>query len=184
MPVNAAPPRKEPVTLITGRFPGGERSLSPEKIDRRFKERIPRTAVELGEFIRFHGTSKRGIAYDLHLTIIDFDSTRHRIRREREYGFVEKIDGRRPYGVDGDMPDTEFGRFEITIDGKRLKIPRTAYSDLFQPRFYADFIEAFESRDGRRLYLQMSASDGAGAYTVTWAFDHERYLSREISDEC
>lgn len=93
------------------------------------------------------------------------------------------IDGKRSYGVDGDVPKTEISELKIKWGSSWLKIPRSAYSNLFEPYFPS--IEAYLSRDKKLLFVYLSGSDGAGSYSVKFVFDRNQYLARLVTTvEC
>ena len=93
------------------------------------------------------------------------------------------------YGTDGDLPEYEIKRFNITIDGKVLSIPARAYKRYYNPEFCQSFKDesgspkrivstiAVESADGKKIYVYMSGSDAAGSYAVKWIFDHKKIIT-------
>jgi hypothetical protein len=140
-----------------------------------------------GGMIAFRDSLRSGNTYAITITSRTFDSARHRIGWERDhaepkYRWVGWIDGRRFYGTDGTMPQDEFDSFIVTINGRDIDIPKGACSRFYNPNFCSYFgggasVEAYESSDGRHLYIYMGASDGAGAYSIKWVFDHKRWLT-------
>ena len=75
---------------------------------------------------------------------------------------------------------TELLQLSVTVDGKKWRVPRSAYSDLLDPNLDKEHVKASLSRDGKILILRMSNSDGAGSYNVRWAFTPQGMRSRKV----
>lgn len=137
--------------------------------------------------IAFADTLASGNAYVIRITSKEFDSTAHRLGRESDKNnpdirWVERIDGKSHYGTDGFPPNEEISSFLVTINGRDILIPKSAYDRFYNlnlcthSRKYK-YIEAYESSDGKHLYIYMEAGDGAGAYSVKMVFDHTRWIT-------
>jgi len=125
----------------------------------------------------------------------DFDPTEHvldicdtiykHIRGQKEAEYLEVkniIDGKYSYGIDGTLPKTEISIMTIKWNGHALNIPKSAYSNLFQPHIRLDNIgvEAYLTKDNKNLYIYINGSDGAGAYAAKLIFDEKKYITRII----
>lgn len=74
-------------------------------------------------------------------------------------------------------------RFKVTWNGTRLHIPSSAYANLYE--FNLTSIEAYISHKTGCMYVYVSASDGAGAYSVKFVFSRKGFVTRLIStNEC
>jgi hypothetical protein len=82
-------------------------------------------------------------------------------------GIVSKIDGRVPFGIDGDLPRAILKEASLKIEGRLYKLPIT---DMFNPWFTSTgFAEGFSlRREGDEWLLTGDFSDGAGAYGAVW----------------
>ncbi len=137
--------------------------------------------------IDFADTLASGNSYSIRIDSRKFDSTRHRLgwnsdKNEPEIRWVERIDGRSYYGTDGFPPTSEIASFLVTINGRDIRIPKSAYDRFYNLSFCThsrkyQYIEAYESSDGKHLYIYMEASDGAGAYSVKMVFDHTTWIT-------
>jgi hypothetical protein len=95
-----------------------------------------------------------------------------------ENGFVQKIDGREPHGTDGELPHTKLTGLTLTLNGKAVVIPASAYSDVYEPE--VGNFNVFFDRKGH-IYLYMpDNSDGGGAYHIVWVVKEGKYLKRYI----
>ena len=107
-----------------------------------------------------------------------FDKSEHKYTFENNK-HVLKIDDRVPYGVDGGYPTTEIEEISLTIDGKSIHIPDTAYSDLYNINY--ENIEIRKTNDGTLFINMLNNSDGAGYYNAVWIFQDKRILRRLIT---
>lgn len=82
------------------------------------------------------------------------------------------IDSRYSYGIDGDMPKTEFKNMSIKWNGLDISIPDSAFSNLYEPHLCSDYlaVEAYIFKN-IKLFVYVNASDGAGGYSVKFVFD-------------
>jgi len=123
-----------------------------------------------------------------------FDSKRHKITSPApESGESVHIDGKRPIGIDRIADaQTEFSRFEISWDGKVVLVPRSLYSDCFNPNLRRkegwwddkNTVYFLPSQDASSLLIQMQGSDGEGSYFASWVITsngkHSRFIDEEI----
>jgi hypothetical protein len=95
-------------------------------------------------------------------------------------GFL--INGAETYGFDGIYKDwvpkghtarkvleeraTEVIQFDVWMDGKRVRVPRSKHETMLMPRL--DTASAELSKDGKQLKVILSGSDGAGSWTALW----------------
>jgi hypothetical protein len=142
------------------------------------------------EMIHMAGALQSGNSYDIRIARRPFIRARHRLGYEKTQGnemaFLTTIDGRKFYGSDGEIPQTEFSVIVLRTNGRALSIPRSAYADLYNPNFVEDtssYIEAYESGNGDYLYILMNGSDAAGSYKVRLVFDHHRYVTRLLTTD-
>lgn len=107
----------------------------------------------------------------------DFLLDQHQIERSPE-GFVKKIDGESPLGVDGGLPREQVKSVSITFeDGEFLELPKAAIQGMFEPSFHG--VSVFV-RLPEIVLVIMRNSDGAGGYTVIWEIKNRQYVSQEI----
>ncbi|MDP9047487.1 MAG: hypothetical protein M3N14_05070 [Bacteroidota bacterium] len=92
--------------------------------------------------------------------------------------FVDKIDGKKPWGVDGDLPKIEITEMRLTINNSIVEIPVSSINDLYQPTIKN--LNIYFGKKGT-LYIYMPGnSDGAGGYDVVWIINNGKLLCRYI----
>lgn len=89
------------------------------------------------------------------------------------------IDGKVFWGTDGPIPQKSISKLMLVKNGKSICIPTDAFNDLYEPN-----LETLSVCYGpeNTLYISMNNSDGAGAYSIVWAFKDYKYYSRYIDD--
>ena len=72
-----------------------------------------------------------------------FDKTKHKITKKKHKEYSEYIiDGKSAQGLDGDLflPEDHYKSITVTINGKNVSIPKSAYDDLYQVAMYTDVV--------------------------------------------
>ena len=92
---------------------------------------------------------------------------------------LNKIDGHQIWGTDGELPRTAITSLKVTINGSKIDIPKSAFYDLYEPRFSS--ITVYLGKNNT-IYVKMGNSDGAGAYTIIWIIKNGKYLKRYIDN--
>lgn len=97
--------------------------------------------------------------------------------------YKNHIDGVRAYGIYAEAPKEEFSAFIILRGYSKIEIPKTAYSDLYNPHVCENnkAPEAYITKDDKYLYLYMHGGEGKNAYAVKFVFDNEKYLTRIVN---
>jgi len=117
-----------------------------------------------------------------------FDKSKYKIKKD-ENGYVAAINGKHLFGVDGGMPSTAIQSVQVIIDKDTLRLPPTAYTNLFEPSFCGVQVveegqwgcpQIYISADKKRIYIFSTHSDAAGAYEVTWVIQDKKYLRRVV----
>lgn len=108
-----------------------------------------------------------------------FDRSKHKV----EFGnFHNRVDGRVAYGAES-FPSVEISSVEFFFDGRRIKVPRSLYSDCYNPNFDSPmFVKMRFSRDLQSVIISMSGADGAGSYEVIWRLRKNGKHSRSVSE--
>ena len=69
------------------------------------------------------------------ITTQKFDKTKHKITKKKHKEYSEYIiDGKRAQGLDGGLflPENHYKSITVTINGKNVPIPKSAYDDLYE----------------------------------------------------
>ena len=106
-----------------------------------------------------------------------FRPAQHALRKEDD--LIQKIDGKRPLGTDGEMPLAILTRLHMTIGNHAVDIPAAAWGNLYDPTLETCSVFA-DTRTGF-LYIHLgSYRSAAGGYEMVWIFKNGRYVSRYV----
>lgn len=117
------------------------------------------------------------------LTSGKFDKSKHSFEyfKDSPTG-IEVIDDELPYGTDGKMPTTEYRSIEINIHGKRVSLPKDAYSDLYEPTFLTDHNSVYYDKESDILYIVANNNYAERPYKVCWQIEKGVYKGRKVSE--
>ena len=131
--------------------------------------------------------------YSLRLVQGPFRPSRHKVAEVDLGGWkAVTVNGIIVRGTSGhNAPRTEVYAFELTVDGKRWRIPRKLWADLYNPNFGRSpsshlhprgnpNVTSWMSSDGSRVYVSMSGSDASAAYRVLWTLRRNGRHSRRF----
>ena len=114
-----------------------------------------------------------------------FDKTKHKITKKKHKEYTELIiDGKRVQGRDNDefLPEDHYKSITVTINGKNVPIPKSAYDDLYEIGLYTDNNFAYYDKEDDILYIIAHNGDGANAYEVCWQIVKGEYKTRIIGE--
>ena len=89
------------------------------------------------------------------------------------------IDGKKAWGLVGELPVIQLSALKLTIKGRSIAIPESAFNDMFDFRSHLYTFRIAFAPNGT-MYITMQASDGAGAYDAAWIIKNGKYLGRYI----
>ena len=117
------------------------------------------------------------------LTSGKFDKSKHSFEyfKDSPTG-IEVIDDELPYGTDGKMPTTEYRSIEVNIHGKRVSLPKDAYSDLYEPTFLTDHNSVYYDKESNILYIVANNNYAERPYKVCWQIEKGVYKGRKVSE--
>ena len=71
-----------------------------------------------------------------------FDKTKHKITKKDQGSYDQLIiDGKEIYGIEDELlPDDHYKSITVTMKGKNVPIPKSAYDDLYQVAMYTDVV--------------------------------------------
>lgn len=117
------------------------------------------------------------------LTSGKFDKSKHSFEyfNDSPTG-IEVIDDELPYGTDGKMPTTEYRSIEVNIHGKRVSLPKDAYSDLYEPTFLTDHNSVYYDKESDILYIVANNNYAERPYKVCWQIEKGVYKGRKVSE--
>ena len=115
------------------------------------------------------------------LTKQPFDKTKHKITKKKHKEYSEYIiDGKRVQGLDNDefLPKDHYKSITVTINGKNVPIPKSAYDDLYQIFYFSSSV--YYDKEAEALYILAHNSENASAYEVCWQIVKGEYKGRVI----
>ena len=117
------------------------------------------------------------------LTKQPFDKTKHKITKKKHKEYSEYIiDGKRVQGLDNDefLPKDHYKSITVTINGKNVPIPKSAYDDLYEIGIWDTNNFAYYDEEDDVLYIIAHNGDGYLAYEVCWQIVKGEYKTRII----
>ena len=115
------------------------------------------------------------------LTKQPFDKTKHKITKKKHKEYTEFIiDGKKIYGLDNDefLPKDHYKSITVTMKGKNVPIPKSAYDDLYQIFYFSSSV--YYDKEAEALYILAHNSENASAYEVCWQIVKGEYKGRVI----
>ncbi len=119
------------------------------------------------------------------ITTQKFDKTKHKITKKKHKEYSEYIiDGKRVQGLDNDefLPKDHYKSITVTINGKNIPIPKSAYDDLYEIGIWDTNNFAYYDKEDDILYIIAHNGDGANAYEVCWQIVKGEYKTRIIGE--
>lgn len=117
------------------------------------------------------------------LTSGKFDKSKHSFEYFKDSpNGIEVIDDELPYGTDGKMPTTEYRSIEVNIHGKRVSLPKDAYSDLYEPTFLTDHNSVYYDKESDILYIVANNNYAERPYKVCWQIEKGVYKGRKVTE--
>ena len=119
------------------------------------------------------------------ITTQKFDKTKHKITKKKHKEYSEYIiDGKRVQGLDNDefLPKDHYKSITVTINGKNVPIPKSAYDDLYEIGIWDTNNFAYYDKEDDILYIIAHNGDGANAYEVCWQIVKGEYKTRIIGE--
>ena len=114
-----------------------------------------------------------------------FDKTKHKITKKEHDGWTELIiDGKAIYGIDiyggndDSLPEDHYKSITVTMKGKNVPIPKSAYDDLYQIFYFSSSV--YYDKEAEALYILAHNSENASAYEVCWQIVKGEYKGRVI----
>jgi len=119
------------------------------------------------------------------LTKQPFDKTKHKITKKKHKEYSEYIiDGKKIYGRDNDefLPEDHYKSITVTINGKDVPIPKSAYDDLYEIGIWDTNNFAYYDKEDDVLYIIAHNGNGAFSYKVCWQIVKGEYKTRIIGE--
>ncbi len=113
--------------------------------------------------------SYRFDSLSVNITTYSFDPSQNELEYFRDstsnsnFTYLEKINGRRIWGTDGNIPRMQYQRLTVQFGNEEIVLPT---ENLFEPDLENTFVHI--DKNERTVYISALNSDGAGTYVVLW----------------
>ena len=107
-----------------------------------------------------------------------FDKTKHKIIIKKHKYYEELIiDGKIPQGA-AFIPENHYKSIIVTMKGKNVSIPKSAYDDLYEIFYFSSSI--YYDEEVEALYIYAVNGEAGLAYQVCWQIVKDKYITRII----
>ena len=107
-----------------------------------------------------------------------FDKTKHKITKKKHKYYEELIiDGKIPQGA-AFIPENHYKSIIVTMKGKNVSIPKSAYDDLYEIFYFSSSI--YYDEEAEALYIFAHNSEAGLFYQVCWQIVKGEYKTRII----
>ena len=111
-----------------------------------------------------------------------FDKTKHKITKKKHKDYEELIiDGKSAQGADF-IPEDHYKSIIVTINGKNVSIPKSAYDDLYQVAMYTENNAVYYDKEEDTIYIIAHNGSGYLVYEVCWQIVKGEYKTRIIGE--
>ena len=109
-----------------------------------------------------------------------FDKTKHKITKKGQGSYEQLIiDGKEIiYGWDGSLAQDHYKSITVTMKGKNVPIPKSAYDDLYEISYFSSSI--YYDEEVEALYIYAVNGEAGLAYQVCWQIVKDKYITRII----
>ncbi|WP_314268400.1 SH3 domain-containing protein [Capnocytophaga sputigena] len=109
-----------------------------------------------------------------------FDKTKHKITKKGQGSYEQLIiDGKEIiYGESGSLTQDHYKSITVTMKGKNVPIPKSAYDDLYQISYFSSSI--YYDEEAEALYIYADNGEAGLAYEVCWQIVKGEYKTRII----
>ena len=109
-----------------------------------------------------------------------FDKTKHKITKKGQGSYEQLIiDGKEIiYGWDGSLAQDHYKSITVTMKGKNVPIPKSAYDDLYEIFYFSSSI--YYDEEAEALYIYAVNGEAGLAYQVCWQIVKDKYITRII----
>ena len=109
-----------------------------------------------------------------------FDKTKHKITKKGQGSYEQLIiDGKEIiYGESGSLTQDHYKSITVTMKGKNVPIPKSAYDDLYEISYFSSSI--YYDEEAEALYIYAVNGEAGLAYQVCWQIVKDKYITRII----
>ncbi len=139
------------------------------------------------EEVPYHILTDSGItfkkdSFKLTITKGQFNPAKNELQYEKENPsknearFLEKINGKRAWGTDGNMPRRQYRQMLLQLGNEKIYLPA---ENLFEPNLKYTTVNV--DKNSKTIYISALNGDAAGAYAVLWIIENGKFKQRMIT---
>jgi hypothetical protein len=132
--------------------------------------------VERENYLKFNGQN-----VSLEIVIDKFNLLTNSVLKSADGKVVEKINGKKFYGTDGDLPKKSFKSITCKINNQEIRVPQEQLNDIFEPNLRN--ADVYFDMKSETVYVSMYNSDGAGGYHLGFIFRKKEVPKRYIFND-
>ncbi|MES2773322.1 MAG: hypothetical protein V4722_04010 [Bacteroidota bacterium] len=123
------------------------------------------------------------------ITTGTFEPSKHKLYyADEKKTQLQKIDGKPFFGDYGHLPNTTIASVMLILDKDTIRVPETAFKDIYNPRFvFKDkagtertLSGVYYSPDKVTMYIHLVNRDASDKYEVTWIIRDKKFLRRVV----
>ena len=80
------------------------------------------------------------------------------------------------------LPEDHYKSIIVTINGRNVSIPKSAYDDLYEVAMYTDNNAVYYDKEEDTIYIIAHNGSGAFSYEVCWQIVKGEYKTRIIGE--
>lgn len=121
-----------------------------------------------------------GKGFSVTFTSQKFDETKHKITKKKDKSGYEEyvIDGKTGAGIY--LPHTHYKSITVTINGKNVPIPKSAYDDLYDVCLFESNYRVYYDKEDDIFYIVGTLGNDSYTYEVCWKIEKGAYKTRLI----
>ena len=121
-----------------------------------------------------------GKGFSVTFTSQKFDETKHKITKKKDKSGYEEyvIDGKTGAGIY--LPNTHYKSITVTINGKNVPIPKSAYDDLYDVCLFEPNYRVYYDKEDDIFYIVGTLGNDSYTYEVCWKIEKGAYKTRLI----
>lgn len=115
---------------------------------------------------------------EVRFKLAEFTANKHKKTYYKNTNLVDKIDGEKAWGIDGNLPKTQYESIKLVVNDTEYNLPKAALFNLFEPNL--ELTNVYADTKTNSIYITATNGDGAGGYTFIMVIQSEVYKERLV----
>lgn len=115
---------------------------------------------------------------ELQIKVKPFAKNNSKITYLKNTKIVEKINSEKAWGIDGDLPKTQYDFIILKCNNKEYVLPNKAFENLYEPNL--EFTKVYVDEKSNSVYIEANNGDGAGGYIFIMVIQNGVYKERLV----